>query len=286
MEETNVWFGAGLYVCGKPEVTERLLRLALIDKEGEVAGVQMEMIVTTTWGSERVNRPRQVTPTTLADLLKTFAAGRLGSIGAYDRRIDMNAPTPDNPCEAYLTFDINLGDNYDRVCTVSLEGPSKLYRQEDLIGYFRQIVCRQEVDYGCILTGLDRIRVSAVLGLIPQATLEEFLYFSRTGQKDHPLLRFEEEIGFYQSHRLKRHFQEWIPRANWATILSSNHAEKLGGEDRIRKESGCRLVERWGSNLYLQLTESLWDASKDELARLNHYFEPIRFPDAPEAVYL
>jgi hypothetical protein len=268
-----------------PENVERLMRLALIDKGGRIAGAQMVMMVTMRRGSERVGGPRQVTPETLENILRRSVSGKVGSIGAYSSWDDMNAALPRNPEEGYLILDIDLGDNYDEVYKVTLQGPHPLYNHDGIIRYFKEIVCEMGVNYGCMLTGFDFVRVFSVLTLVPQCMLDEALYLHRTGQTDHPLIRFQDEIGFYASHRCMRHLREWIARAAWGNILSPDHVAKLGGEDRIRQESGCYLVERWGENLYLQLTESLWDVSKEDLATLNRYFEPIRFPGSPEPVY-
>ena len=68
--------------------------------------------------------------------------------------------------------------------------------------------------------------------------------------------------------------------------MSPIHVEKLGGESRIRQESGAYLIENWGENLYLQLTESLWDCTNEDLKRFNEFLAPARFPDAPDPVYL
>ena len=52
---------------------------------------------------------------------------------------------------------------------------------------------------------------------------------------------------------------------NGETCLSLEHVSALGGEDQIRRDCDCHLVERWGENIYIQLTASPRQASADAL---------------------
>jgi hypothetical protein len=96
--------------------------------------------------------------------------------------------------------------------------------------------------------------------------------------------KFEKEMFFYQRHR-DSFYTQFIPRAFWGTILSRQHIERLGGEERIRQEAECYQIEWWGENLLLQLTPSPCDVSPEQFSRLNNFLSPIRLPDAPTPIY-
>ncbi|MHB0998557.1 MAG: hypothetical protein ACYC27_04865 [Armatimonadota bacterium] len=132
------------------------------------------------------------------------------------------------------------------------------------------------IEYGSVHVG-TYIRVSDMVTLVHGMINDWPMY------GPNPTYELGKEIHFFEK-RIDQ-FGERVPRAEWANILSPAHVAALGGEEQIRKDCPCYLVERWGENLYIQLTESPLTVSKTELLCLNEYFQPVRFPDAPEAKY-
>ncbi len=267
--------GASLYIDLPADAREELLRKALVDSGGSVAGVQLRYIETSRPGSGRYST-RKVSEKSLADLLTSYAQGELDTISGYDRRLrsDMSIDDPS------FSFDIH---EYHDIQRLSVKGARELCDQASLVAYLRSTALEFGAQYGFICAGnftdvTSRVSLITILPWNSDADGED------EGSDHDPIFAFGEEIEFYQVHRDEP--SAMIPRAEWGNILSPAHIAGLGGEERIRKESGCFLVERWGENLYIQLTESLWDVSKEQLQALNRYMEPIRFPDAPEPVYL
>jgi hypothetical protein len=253
----------------------------LVESGGKVCGVQLAEISTSSTKTDNWGKSRQVDEKNLKDILKRSTQGKIHLMSGFDVYIDPNASLTGKDILYFWLTDTRIYSSETRKLVI--KGPKSLYKEDDVLSYARNIVSRFGMDYGCIAAGLTYFHVDATITFTHSSMVNEYAVSPAAGP-DHPRKRFGEEISYYQSrlHNLGR----YIPRASWGNILSPIHIEALGGEDRIRKESGAYLIERWGNNLYIQLTKSLWDCTNEDLIRLNSFFTPARFPDAPEPVYL
>ncbi len=267
--------GAIIHARSPGQYLPGLLRALLIESAGEAANVQMRYIQTMPPGSNKFSRQHKITQPTLAQLLAACVSGAVdcilmgsGSLSAYS----------DEPIVL-----LKLSTTSDDMLSLSMDGPFELLDYKKTVHYLRWIVSQFQCDYGQVVAG-DRNYVMSLLSYIPILNVEGIYEATRTGHIDSQMSQFESEMHFYYGRQ--GDLCRFIPRATWGNILSTEHISGLGGEERIRNECDCFLVERWGSNLYLQLTESPSSCSKADLVKLNRYFEPIRFPNAPEPIYL
>lgn len=277
----NSWFGVALY---SPHIddndVEEWVRAALVESGGEVAGVQLvQVALISTKGG--FGRDRSVHEKTLKDVLRRSAQGKVNMVYGHDVEIDPHASLTGRDILYYHLTATRVYSTETR--DLVIEGPRALFKQADTLSYVRRLATRFGVDYGCVAAGLTHFHVDATITFTHSSHVEEYADSYRSGP-DHPRKQFGREISHYQSKR--QSFGQHMPRASWGNILSPAHVEALGGEDRIRRESGAHLIENWGDNLYLQLTESLWDCTNEDLVRLNRFLVPALFPNAPDPVYL
>lgn len=75
------------------------------------------------------------------------------------------------------------------------------------------------------------------------------------------------------------HADTMLRGAYWANVLSAAHIERLGGMRRIIAEAPAAVVEDVSGGaaplVYLQLTESVLDVPRDELAKLRAFLRPV-----------
>lgn len=275
------WFGLALY---SPHVEARdigdWVEAVLVEDAGRVCGVQLAQVsCTSTKGN--FGRDRVVSERSLRDILNRSSQGRINMIHGFDVVIDKDAFLTGLDI-LYFTVDVTPVYSTEGRCLI-ITGPRTLYNQTDVLSYARKIAGRFEIDYGCIVSGLTHFHADSTLTYTHSMYVDEGQWLRQFGP-EHPRKLFGKEISYYQSKT--QQFGEYIPRACWGNILSPKHVEALGGEARIRHESGAYLVERWGQNLYLQLTQSLWGCTSEDLKRLNDFLVPARFPDAPDPIYL
>jgi hypothetical protein len=152
--------------------------------------------------------------------------------------------------------------------------------QQILLNQVRDIAVDFDIAYGCILAGDIFAITHALVVFLPSMEGRPGLFPKEWA----PLKVVNEELGYYL--RYNSELDRWIPRAYWGNILSARHIERLGGEDEIRKRSGCYKVERWGNSLFLQLTDDIWHVSIEDFKRLDKFLTPARFPDAPKINYV
>ncbi|MEN6370691.1 MAG: hypothetical protein ABFD64_01630 [Armatimonadota bacterium] len=281
MRNNNEWFGLALY---SPNIDESgvgdWVDAALIESGGEVCGVQLaQFSIASVKGN--FGKMRRFDERNLKDLLNRSRQGKVNMIYGYD--VELGPHTSLFGLEI-LYFEMTATLVYSsEIRELTVMGPKKLYNDVGVMSYVRRLVSRFGVSYGCIVSGLTRRHTDATITYIHSSDIEDVERLRAYGP-DHPRKQFGKEISYYQSKRRK--LDQYIPRACWGNILSPSHIEALGGEEKIRQESKAYLVERWGDNLYLQLTKSLWKCTNDDLRQFNRYLAPARFPDAPEPVYL
>jgi|GEM_PF-6316514 len=275
------WFGIALY---SPRVEDDnagdWVRAALAEPKGRVCGVQLAQIGPTST-KDNFGKDRLVNEKGLRDVLNRSMQGKVHFIHGFDVELDPHESLSGRDIFYFYMTATRIYSSEVRDLVVS--GPEASYDQSAALSYVRKLVTEFPIDYGCIASGLTHFHVDATVRFTYSSHVEDDERLRQYGP-DHPRKQFAKEIGFYQSRR--RRFSEFVPRACWGSILSAKHIECLGGVDRIVRMSEAYLVERWGENLYVQLTKSLWECTNDDLLRFNCFLEPVRFPDAPIPVYL
>jgi len=77
----------------------------------------------------------------------------------------------------------------------------------------------------------------------------------------------------------KKDYQDFFRGYFWGNLISEKHIHALGGVDNIIRNAPCYQVKEINSRyVFLQLTESVFDFSDEELSRLKDYFQPILLP--------
>lgn len=277
---SNRWIGGTVYTRLPSDRLEDFLRRVFIDSAGCLGGNQMRYFQISKIKSDRYGRYHTVTADSLQRLLNQCLAGGLDTVYFQDRQEDP-ADRFDQPHIGWGVDPYPL-DIFGNAHRLMFKMPLELLDQQELHSYLRDIISEFDTNYGGIFIGaLDY--VESLMYTTLHLSIYDTPFPDGSEDTDGQMMKFDEEIEFYGAH-LER-FRTHVPRAEWGNVLSPEHISALGGEERIRQECGCHLVERWGRNLYIQLTASPRQASADDLSRLNRYFQPIRFPDAPEPVY-
>ena len=62
----------------------------------------------------------------------------------------------------------------------------------------------------------------------------------------------------------------------WGNVLTQKHLDKLGGFEKIKKQ-GFYKVEKWNDDVYIQLSEYIFDYSISEARKIREFLLPI-FP--------
>jgi len=95
--------------------------------------------------------------------------------------------------------------------------------------------------------------------------------FTTTPHERHSIGRF----GQYSEKDYIDHFRGYF----WGNLLSERHIQTLGGLGSIVHNAPCYQVKEISrQNVYLQLTESVFEFSDRELSNLKEYFRPILLP--------
>ena len=277
---SGCWFGAGLVLDIGEEEIERYLQTVLVAGGGCVVGHKLASISVSNL-KHVYGVDRDVSDRTMRDIVRRSVAGKVGSLQATDRRLDPNTQIEE---AKPLWVNIDVGRQLFNVQLVYAIGPASTFHQDKTLDYLRMVAKSFTAYYGCVTSGASFFRVLTRMSYNMHAAGDDYKRLRAPDRASDPVALFFREIGSYKCRM--QMFRECIPRAEWGTILSSVHIDALGGEERIRRESMCYLVERWGANLYLQLTDSLCNVSCEKLIRLNEYLKAIRFADAPESVYL
>jgi len=265
-------FGIAMYIPTCDNGLEEILKRLLVESGGSAVGRQMSYYDTMARDSDHTSRLQKIKPPTLDLLFQESIAGTYSCISVYDRKGEGS--------DDFVNLSVRIIQDSDTadMHRITVIGTRSMFSQE-VLAYLRWALSCIEIGYGFIVVGA----YECVLDVANTINVVFPMWYM---DKPNPTYLIAQEISFYNGRdSLIGQFDRKIPRANWGNILSQAHVAGLGGEERIRAECGCFLVERWGENLYLQLTESPWDVTKEQLTALNDYFQPIRFPGAPDPVY-
>jgi hypothetical protein len=268
-------FGAALTLRLPQDRIEEFLRATFPDAAGRLAHMQMRHIETVSPYPHYRDRRRKLSPKNLEDVVKESVTGEIWRVSFLDHMLSLHS----EELSSSLELSLSPGGAAHETQPLVLDGPLKSFDQESIINYLRSVVLEFHVDYGNIVSG-NILIVGSLTAWMGGVLWEDEKKYGKGGTAD---LQFADEVNFYQTRQDE--FHKWVPRAAWGNILSEEHVAGLGGESRIRAECDCFLVQRWNKNLYIQLTESLADVTKQELLSLNQFLGPVRFPGAPDPVY-
>jgi hypothetical protein len=89
------------------------------------------------------------------------------------------------------------------------------------------------------------------------------------------LLGREAQLGRQEADRRLRGFY-------WGNLLGRRHVEALGGEEEVERNAPCQIVRTVADSagnalLYLQVTESPDDVSREQLRALKKFLAPVVF---------
>lgn len=240
------------------------------------------------WDSLRYTRWRKTSPQAYAMISDLVRKNELDIVEVSDQtaadRLSLSAPV--------VKGEINFADVSSSIAQrIQLLIPEDSYNNDEFIDYLRIIAERHGVMHGACVVGIIQ-DLWKIINLYDVVYANDYLtpdghFDVQTSLHGSPL---DQELRFYECHRDARYttdiiYTEYIPRAEWITILSPCHVEALGEIDDIRRLSGCYAVEQWGDNLMLQLTASPWEVTREALLSLNSYLEKLRVPGSPSPSY-
>lgn len=275
---SDLFFKTNLQLVLDYSNLSKLLSMLLIEAGGIIAGVQMESYSLMDSETARFSRVKKLRRQNMGQFVETCGSG-YSALHLYSIKASTSSGAP----QVIVSIDTKPSPLLGNRHSLHISGPRELYDQEAIVKTCQQITEAFAVAYGAMFGG-NHDYVASLTSWIPIGSVNDLYYEMKHGRTNSPKRQFEDEVLFYQP--LQDQFDEKVPRAAWGNILSARHITELGGLERVREESGCYKVELWGNDLYLQLTESLWDVSTEDLTRLNEYFEPIRFPRSPKPIFL
>ncbi|HEV2474606.1 MAG TPA: hypothetical protein VGS41_18160 [Chthonomonadales bacterium] len=192
----------------------------------------------------------------------------------------VSAPRFEGDPRCMVGFQHFVGPNDEQMADVTIRGSRGRLEPQFVVRYVKELVTAFGATYGCVVSAPDITVLSMQLSYMPVSEVRPGVRAAELTQEE----RLAIEVAQYES--LKYDLYAAIPRASWGNVLSAGHVAALGGADDSRATCGCYRVENWASNLYLQLTESPWEYSNDQLVQLNRCLGPIRPSGAPDPVYL
>lgn len=84
-------------------------------------------------------------------------------------------------------------------------------------------------------------------------------------------------------YTMNEKWDEYVCGYFWGNVLSQKHIEKIGGFDCI-KEQGFYKVEKWNDDVYIQVSENIFDYNILDATKIRKFLLPI-FPPKEDKQY-
>ncbi len=99
-----------------------------------------------------------------------------------------------------------------------------------------------------------------------------------------PTLKIMNGAQFIRTYyTMNEKWDEYVCGYFWGNVLSQKHLEKLGGFESI-KEQGFYKVEKWNDDVYIQLSENIFDYTISDATKIREFLLPI-FPPKKDKQY-
>jgi len=269
MKRSKNYFSVQLFFRKDNLDIAKLLHKALLGSGGRIAGVDLQSIVTRSING-CFSPERRVTDESLQAVYKECIHGEMATLHATNHPKMLGSHSSRSWIEIALDFASN--GRAQNVIEMNLDITDDNYHQEEVHDYMRDLVSECTPYYGCSQGGDDHEQVASAVSLVPSAV--EYKLGGTQSLKE----SVENQLNEMQLRPvLIQEIDRFVPRAYWGNILSLAHVDKLNGVETIGKESGCYLVERWGQNLYLQLTECPWKVDNEQFIKFTEYIKPLLY---------
>ena len=264
---SNQTFGLAVYFSSHRTNLVKVVS-ELLDSAHDIAGISFPVVETSAPDSDRF-RTRKATQAERDRIIDELSKGRLAHLTLYDRNISPHIRAP-NAAISILGLQLNVCGNLRRL---DLLIPRNKLKLKNVIAWCERFVTENRIIYGFMCSGAS-LFVQSFLSLIGMMDFKTWMKMDANAED--PLCN---EVGFYSQnlHLLPSR----IPRAFWGNILSKKHVAQLGGESKIRKDLSGLEISEWGDSYFIRFRQQPWALSKKSFIKLNDYFAPIRFPNAP-----